>query len=197
MSRQAAMRRRRLSFLGILLLTGVLATALLAFTRPTDNGGPGLRVSLASLLPGQPMPHVVDGLGGDGAAAYAVWLVRDGDDNVRAFLGRDPFSGCRVEWDARYDLVQVNSPDPNRERGAFKAFCSGWVFLADGRVVFGAASRGLDEYDVTVDGDRVRVSFERVTLGQCAEGQGLARGLCSLPGTPVYADLPPPPQVPR
>lgn len=196
MSRQVDRRRRRLSSLVILLFTGLLATAFLVYTRPPDDRGLELRVPLGTLRPGEPMPFVVDRLGGDGASAYAVWLVREGGDNVRAFLGRDPFSGCRVEWDARFDLAQLNSPDPARDRGAFRASCSGWVFLADGRLAFGAAARGLDEYEVSIDGDRVRVSFDRVILGQCADGQGIGQGLCSLPGSPVFARVPPPPLVP-
>jgi DNA-binding CsgD family transcriptional regulator/nitrite reductase/ring-hydroxylating ferredoxin subunit len=125
---------------------------------------------------------------------YPVWLVRHEDGSVDAFVGRDPHGGCHVPYEPAYVQdreTEVISSDRSELlavippfTGAFKARCTGWVFLRTGEVFFGAASRGLDRFPTRIEGDEVVVELDLFLLGRCTHE---AVHPCSSPGRDVLA----------
>lgn len=119
-----------------------------------------------------------------------IYVVHGESGEVFALVGRDPHSGCSVDWLPDYDAAQLGETEP----GAFKARCSGWVFSRDGRVLFGAAARGLDRVAVTLkdDGARAEVDPSRFILGACRQP---GQSACSPDGSPQYVSTLPLPMV--
>ncbi|MCC7363590.1 MAG: hypothetical protein IT303_04390 [Dehalococcoidia bacterium] len=199
----------------------VVLVAAVAFVllRPGDAANPNeLVIPLADLADGRPHSYDVGVLGQDQLGQdYLVWAVRLDTGEYRAYVGRDPHSGCLVPWQADYvfsggmteaapwqtPTTVIPSFSGNGEpqpipavelpafTGAFKAYCTGWVFTRAGEKVFGAADRGLDGFPVRIDGDDLVVSLDTFIAGECTSG---ASTNCSIPGQPplISASLPPP-----
>jgi Rieske Fe-S protein len=172
----------RRSFLKV--VTGILAGMLGAVTalpglalllhpaaRETVRGGRRpLRVaSLRELKPGRPLRVDVRGELVDAWSRIpdvklgSCWLVRepgpdgqgreaDGAGQVRAFSTVCPHLGCGIEL------------DENQQR--FACPCHGSHFdLASGLALSGPSPRAMDELEVTVDGEDVKVTYRRYRVG--------------------------------
>jgi Rieske Fe-S protein len=79
----------------------------------------------------------------------AVWLVRRGP-SVRALSTTCPHAGCYVDYAAT--------------TRAFACPCHGSAFDVDGRCTGGPSPRAMDELEAFVDGNEVRVRFQRFRL---------------------------------
>lgn len=80
------------------------------------------------------------------------WLVRAGESApVRAFSTVCPHLGCGVDYDERTHT--------------FACPCHGSSFDLQGRRLSGPSPRGLDELEVTTDGDDVLVQLQRFRIG--------------------------------
>jgi Rieske Fe-S protein len=94
------------------------------------------------LKPDVPVPRVLSFSRSDGwyreRARETVFLVWDGDQNVRAFSATCTHLGCQVRWEA----------DAKR----FLCPCHGGVYDASGRVVDGPPPRPLDTLEARIDG---------------------------------------------
>lgn len=136
--------------------------------------------------------EIIIRLGGEPERVH-FYLVRQASGEVLALVARDPHSGCDVEWQPDYDATQFGERGP----GAFKAACTGWVFSRDGRVLFGAAARGLDRVAVNLKdhGSMAELDLSHFILGACRqEGQSA----CSPPDAPQFVStLPLPSRQPR
>jgi hypothetical protein len=151
----------RLLAAGATLLLGLLlvgaCVAALARSVPERE----LTVPLAGLELGKPrmLPVTTWGADPDGFT-FGAWVVfLPGGDGVRAFLSRDPSSGCHVHW----EIVVTNG----EARGAFVDRCGGALYDLDGRSVLGSPERALDRFDARISDGTVIVPIERVTLGAC------------------------------
>lgn len=118
------------------------------------------------------------------------YLVRDESGELLALVARDPHSGCDVDWLPDYDASQFGEPGP----GAFKANCTGWVFSRDGRVLFGAAPRGLDSVVVTLKdgGSLAELDLSHFILGPYREA---GQAGCSPSGLPQFVSTLPLPVI--
>lgn len=165
----------------------VCIAAAARFLNPGSSGSESVTVDVPA--PGATPERAL--LKFDGAGdRLPVYLVRDGSGEVLALVGRDPHSGCDVEWLPDYDAESLGEPGP----GAFKAKCSGWVFSRDGRVLFGAAARGLERVPVTLKdrGTMAELDLSRFILGLCRES---GQAGCSPPGSPQFVSTLPLPVV--
>ncbi|HJZ86257.1 MAG TPA: ubiquinol-cytochrome c reductase iron-sulfur subunit [Polyangia bacterium] len=139
------------------LLAAVPGLRFLAYPlreRTVWGGEEPIRVAaLAELEPGQPLRVSVVGtrrdgwLRLDGIKLGACWLVRDVDGRVRAFSTVCPHLGCGIDW------------SPNSKR--FDCPCHGSSFDADGRRVAGPSPRDMDELEVKLAGQDVKVLYRR------------------------------------
>lgn len=105
------------------------------------------------------------------------WVSWTEDGSLVAVAGRDPGSGCAINWEANRE-TDVGT-------GAFKALCSGSVFSATGDVLFGPSPRSLDQVAFEVTNDEVHVDGEALTLGMCT--RLAADTPCSDEGAPKNA----------
>jgi menaquinol-cytochrome c reductase iron-sulfur subunit len=153
-----------------------LALLLHPATRETVRGGrQPLRVaSLRELKPGKPLRVDVRGELVDAWSRIpdvklgSCWLVRkpgsdpdqvpnqvptsDGADQVRAFSTVCPHLGCHIEL------------DENQQR--FACPCHGSYFdLTSGQALAGPSPRGMDELEVALEGEDVKVSYRRFRVG--------------------------------
>ena len=175
----------------VLLVATVAAVRFLNSdaTPSTDKYGnlpAGFDVEVGYLKVDQPVQWTL-ALGDTPDQNVTMYWVRQPSGDVWAFVARDPHSGCDVQWNREYDRSNVNRTG----LGAFKALCSGWVFDTDGRVLFGAAERGLDRAVVKVaeNGDDARIDLTKFILGACRES---GQSACSPGGTDVFVgNLPP------
>jgi menaquinol-cytochrome c reductase iron-sulfur subunit len=98
--------------------------------------------TLADLTPDVPVPRVLAHSQVDGwyraRARRTVFLVWDGDRQVRAMSATCTHLGCQVRWDA--------------EKKHFQCPCHGGVYDATGRVLEGPPPRPLDVIDTRIDG---------------------------------------------
>jgi menaquinol-cytochrome c reductase iron-sulfur subunit len=153
-----------------------LALLLHPAARETVRGGrQPLRVaSLRELKPGKPLRVDVRGELVDAWSRIpdvklgSCWLVRkpgghpdqgpdqrpknDGADQLRAFSTVCPHLGCHIEL------------DENQQR--FACPCHGSYFdLMSGQALAGPSPRGMDELEVALDGEDVKVSYRRFRVG--------------------------------
>jgi len=152
-----ARRRRALIFFvntvvafiggGLTALAGVFAL------RPqrTGNSERWIRVGAVSdLKPNVPVPRVITVSRVDGwyreRARETVFLVWDGDANVRAMSAPCTHLGCQVHWEA----------DAKR----FKCPCHGGAYDREGRVVAGPPPAPLQRYAVRVNPQTSEIEVE-------------------------------------
>lgn len=141
-------RRRALVALvnGFTALVGGALTALLGTfaLRPASAAGDGRWVRAAALddlAEGVPVPAVVVVPRIDGwyreRAPQTVFLVRDGDRQVRAMSATCTHLGCQVRWVA--DAKHFHCP------------CHGGLYDASGAVLEGPPPRPLDHLEARID----------------------------------------------
>ena len=128
--------------------------------RATVTGGDTpLRVaSRNGIKPGKPVKvHVVGQrhdawLRLDRVKLGSCWLVRQQEDGpIRAFSTVCPHLGCGIDW--------------NDKSSKFDCPCHASSFDLDGRCLGGPSPRGLDELQVAVEGDDVKVRYQRFQVG--------------------------------
>ena len=96
-----------------------------------------------------------------------LFLVRQ-DATVLAFSDRTPWvppsraEGCVLRWQPEATFV---AGDGTEYTGLFKDPCSGAAFTQDGKLLYGPPERGLDSFDVTVEGGQVVVDLSAVREG--------------------------------
>ena len=164
------------------VVTGILGGMLAAVTtlpglalllhpakRDTVRGGrQPLRVAtLRELKPGRPLRVDVRGELVDAWSRIpdvklgSCWLVRepdaaDGSSQVRAFSTVCPHLGCGVEL------------DENQQR--FACPCHGSYFdVTSGLALSGPSPRGMDELQVAIDGEDVKVAYRRYRVGSVSK----------------------------
>ncbi len=195
-------RWTRFGFVPVLMvgMAAVVAVAAVVVVRTLfvagqSDGRPSeIRIPLDHLAVGTPLHVDAPGLGTSPYGAdLGLLLVRFENGTVRAFLDRDPHTGCDVPWNPDYDLAQLVG-DASVPKGAFKANCGGWVFLLTGERVFGASPRGLDEFPVEVVGSVAVVNLRWLQLGLCAAPEALPD--CSTRDSPKLVQVIPPPIIP-
>lgn len=129
-----------------LALVGGGLTALLgAFAlRPPGAAGAGRWVRAGTtddLKPDEPVARVLAVSRVDGwyreRARQTVFLVWDGDKNIRAMSATCTHLGCQVQWDAKGKK--------------FRCPCHGGVYGADGKVLAGPPPRPLDVVEARID----------------------------------------------
>ncbi len=145
----AARGRRRALILFVnttLALVGGGLTALLgAFAlRPPGAAAAGRWVRAGTtddLKPDEPVARMLAVSRVDGwyreRARQTVFLVWDGDKNIRAMSATCTHLGCQVQWDAKGKK--------------FRCPCHGGVYGADGTVLSGPPPRPLDVIDARLD----------------------------------------------
>jgi Rieske Fe-S protein len=130
----------------VLALVGGGLTALLgAFSlRPpaARSAGRWIRAGTTDdLKPDEPVARVLAVSRVDGwyreRARQTVFLVWDGDKNIRAMSATCTHLGCQVQWDAKGKK--------------FRCPCHGGVYAADGRVLEGPPPRPLDAVEARID----------------------------------------------
>lgn len=138
---------------------------LLAPLRKTTVSGPGGPVRVASqhqVRPDKPLRVIAVGqqqdawLRLDRVTLGACWLVRPHETApVRAFSTACPHLGCGIEYDDR--------------ARRFECPCHASSFDLEGRCLSGPSPRGLDELEVTAEGDEVLVVYQRFRSGTSAK----------------------------
>jgi len=89
-----------------------------------------------------------DGWGrGDEVVVGAAYLARRGDGEILALSSACPHLGCSIDYEATDDT--------------FRCPCHKSVFERSGDKRDGPSKRGLDPFEVEIDGDRVKVRFVR------------------------------------
>lgn len=146
-SAHAGRRRALMIFVNTTLtLVGGGLTALLgAFAlRPPGSAAAGRWVRAGTtddLKPDEPVARVLAVSRVDGwyreRARQTVFLVWDGDKNIRAMSATCTHLGCQVQWDAKGKK--------------FRCPCHGGVYAADGRVLEGPPPRPLDVVEARID----------------------------------------------
>jgi menaquinol-cytochrome c reductase iron-sulfur subunit len=132
----------------IALLGGGLSALLGAFALKPPSGPDAGRVrwiragTTDGLMPNVPSPRVLSITRVDGwyreRARETVFVVWDGDQQVRAISARCTHLGCQVRW----------APDEQK----FRCPCHGGVYDAAGSVIEGPPPRPLDTIEARVDG---------------------------------------------
>ena len=129
----------------VAVLGGGLTALLGAFAlRPPRGASAGRWVRAGTtddLKPDEPVPRVLAVSRVDGwyreRARQTVFLVWDGDKNIRAMSATCTHLGCQVQWDAKGKK--------------FRCPCHGGVYAADGRVLEGPPPRPLDIVEARID----------------------------------------------
>ncbi len=85
------------------------------------------------------------------------WLVKLESDEVLALYQRDPHRGCTVPWRPDFRFMG--------RTGWFRNPCYGETYDIQGRCVSGPCIRGLDRFEVRIEGGRVRVNVQRLIQG--------------------------------
>ena len=179
--------RRRSTFrvLGTLFLVvvGGLATVGACLSAYVSSTPPRtLEVLRSELSVRVPKFYPLPSMGADGAGrTFGVWVTLEDDGSATALLARDPRSGAMLPWRAEMRVADTT--------GVYRDGPSGNTYNRDGTPIFGPVVRGLDSYDVRVNGPRIVVDLSRVRLGTCLNA---AENNCSRPDAPVYRDRPPP-----
>ena len=119
-----------------------------------DSGVPSIRVaSRFEVSPNKPLRVTVFGELKDAWMRLErvklgnAWLVQSPEGRVRAFSAACPHLGCAIDW------------DEGAQR--FDCPCHKSGFAMDGRCLFGPAPRALDELDVDVTDDSVKIRYQR------------------------------------
>ncbi|MBV9296035.1 MAG: Rieske (2Fe-2S) protein [Acidobacteriaceae bacterium] len=133
-----------------LIAGAVSITSALYLLRPPKNQSRSDWADAGDLRdfkPGVPKQITFERNHTDGWRAFAgkdsVWVVKNPDDSVTAFVPSCTHLGCAYAWQAR--------------RGAFVCPCHGSVFSQTGQVITGPAPRPLDRYQIEQTGSRLRI----------------------------------------
>jgi hypothetical protein len=176
----------RLLAFGLVVVIGI--GAVIACIASFAGSVPHRQLTVAAdrLEPGQPLLLPVTTWGADPAGhTFGAWVVILPDGSgVRAYLSRDPSSGCQVQW----KVVVTDGV----AQGAFVDQCHPEIrYDVNGAPAPGAAViRALDHFDVRVLNGKVIVPIEQVQLGDCAAG-ATPQTACSAPGgAPRFQGLP-------
>ncbi|MEX1022265.1 MAG: hypothetical protein WD058_03865 [Dehalococcoidia bacterium] len=114
---------------------------------------------------------------------YGAFLAVPFSGDSRAFLSRDPATGCNLRWNATEDAGS-SSDVP---LGAFVDPCSDARYAFDGRALHEGAASDLHRLDVRRESTSYVVEFKEVTLGACRGAEQVA---CSPPGAEVTRRIP-------
>ena len=159
---EQCMTRRQISVRAIYGLTSIVGAFLAApaamyiFSAPGSNRKTGWidAGEISALRPGAPVQVPIQRIWLDGWRFRSVremaWVVINPDRSITAFSSFCTHLGCAYRW--------------REDKALFECPCHGSWFSKSGQVVSGPAPRGLDRYDVKVDGDRL-------WLGQLRRGQ--------------------------
>ncbi len=99
----------------------------------------------------------------------AFHLVRLNEESFIALSWRDShFRRCTVPW--KPDFVWPDPDTGQPKEGWFRDPCAGSTYDKEGHRVFGPATRDLDRYAVSIDGDRVFVNTKRFVCGFAPPG---------------------------
>ena len=165
-------------FLGAVTTLPGLALLLHPIRRETVRGGrEPLRVAtLKELKPGKPVLAEVRGELIDAwnrlpdVKIGSCWLIRgQSDEKIRAFSAVCPHLGCGIDFDPGSQRAATGQGQP-AETGAapdarFVCPCHDSYFSLDGRTLSGPSPRGMDELEVALDGDEVKVAYRRFRVG--------------------------------
>jgi Rieske Fe-S protein len=92
------------------------------------------------------------------------WLVRgQSDEKIRAFSTICPHLGCGLDFDggdAGKGPGQAGSRGPR-----FVCPCHDSYFSLDGKTLTGPSPRGMDELEVAIEGEEVKVAYRRFRVG--------------------------------
>jgi len=131
----------------VALIGGGLSAVLGAFAFGARGNATQARWSRAGttsdLKPDEPVAHVLSVSRVDGwyraRARETVFLVWDGDKNIRAMSATCTHLGCQVQWEAK--------------QKKFRCPCHGGVYAADGTVLEGPPPRPLQTIDARIEPD--------------------------------------------
>jgi menaquinol-cytochrome c reductase iron-sulfur subunit len=149
-----------------------LALLLHPARRETVSGGRSpLRVAtLKELKPGVPVLAEVRGELLDAwnripdVKIGSCWLVRgQTDEKIRAFSTICPHLGCGIDFEASEPAGQ--GAQKRRKEPRFVCPCHDSHFSLDGKAIAGPAPRGMDELEVAIDGEEVKVAYRRFRVG--------------------------------
>jgi len=192
----------------LVVCAGIGVTVLV--TNHAGSPSQPLVVELSDLQAGQPRLYTPSELGDSPLGQpYGVWVVLQKDGQVQAFFDRDPWSYCLASWlpeqqiagYTTYPADQPSGSPPSAgvyvppEIGAFRVSCSGWEFDIHGEKRFGAATRGLDSFPLTVENGRAVIRLDEVQLGLCSMLEPNPTD-CSQTGAPQLRATIPAPVMP-
>src|SRR5687768_14147080 len=165
-------------FLGALATLPGVALLLHPARRETVRGGrEPLRVAtLKELKPGKPILAEVRGELIDAwnrlpdVKIGSCWLIRgQTDEKIRAFSTICPHLGCGIDFDPGPAPEGEKKADADtRQTGKAARFvcpCHDSHFSLDGKAVSGPSPRDMDELEVALDGDEVKVAYRRFRVG--------------------------------
>jgi hypothetical protein len=151
-----------------------LAACVRAYIGSTPS--PTLEVQRSELAVLVPKFYPLPSMGSDtNGQTHGVWVTLDDDGAAVALSSLAPQQLCVVAWRAQMRVEGVT--------GVYRDACGGPAYNRDGSAIVGATPRGLDGYDVRVDGSRIIVDLSQVRLGICREPTATE---CSRPEAPVY-----------
>jgi Rieske Fe-S protein len=137
--------------------------------RETVRGGrEPLRVAtLKELKPGKPVLAEVRGELVDAwnrtpdVKIGSCWLVRgQADEKIRAFSTICPHLGCGIDFEPG-----SGAEGARRGQARFVCPCHESHFSLDGKALSGPSPRDMDELEVALDGDEVKVAYRRFRVG--------------------------------
>lgn len=151
----------RLLAAGAVVLAAVVVVGACVATLAGSVPDRELTVPLDELELGKPRLLAVSPWGADPSGlTFGAWVIfLPGGDGARAFLSRDPSSGCQVQW----EIVTANGV----AQSVFIDRCSGVLYDLEGLPLVGTPNRGLDRFDARIYQGSVIVPIEQVQLGPC------------------------------
>lgn len=86
-----------------------------------------------------------------------VWIVRQDEKAILAFIGKDTYLGCTVPWRPMFTFNDV--------QGWFRDPCHASTYGLDGTCVYGPCYRSLDQVPVVVRRDALFLDVAKVIRG--------------------------------
>jgi menaquinol-cytochrome c reductase iron-sulfur subunit len=100
------------------------------------------------------------------------WLVRgQTDEKIRAFSTICPHLGCAIDFEQSEPTSKGAEQGSQRgsEKGSkaprFVCPCHDSYFSLDGKTITGPSPRAMDELEVAIDGEEVKVAYRRFRVG--------------------------------